>query len=257
MEEPRLHPDKMAALVRRYTAMFDTPEKRAAHKPRDRVRLALRSLNDDLRNGTAPVGTPAMERNTMEKWKSVVAEAEGSCEPSFTLDEAILVGAVFDAFSRTWDRLNPPRDTTKATWRFPERAHFPNFNATFRAISASLGIPIDPDDFPIPVGARCIDSTHRYLRTLFAECTEVRLVYDPVVLAGEPQRKKAKVNHGRQGGGSGGCGTGGGGGGGGGAIEWYEVCIAEDASPDRGPAAVGGRAGCVVPVSSAAIVSPC
>lgn len=108
----------------------------------------------------------------LERWRSIRAymcALSGERAAALSEHDAVRVGAMFTRLSDIWDKWNPPVAVDRSTFRFPERSHFPNYNATFRALFKLLRISYDPCEWPMPSSERSLASINKYLTALFAE----------------------------------------------------------------------------------------
>lgn len=108
----------------------------------------------------------------LEKWRSLrawmcgLAPEEGA---AFSFNNAIAIGTLCTMMSNVWNKWNPPdKRLFRSECRFPERSHFPSYNATFRAIFKVLEIPYVPEEWPMPSSEKNVRLLNNYLSQLFA-----------------------------------------------------------------------------------------
>jgi len=152
-------------LVRRAFKPGDVPRHRAS---RDRIAQVLRSLDQRKHDRRKDWTSKYLER-----WRSVRAylcALQGEDSAALSAEDAVRVGALFTRLSEVWDEWNPPRlrlFANSGRFKFPERVHFPNYNATFRALFKLLHIEFDPAEWPMPTSEKSVCSINKYLSALF------------------------------------------------------------------------------------------
>lgn len=143
---------------------------------RENIAATLRELDKQKRVFT--LSGRRWTNTYLEKWRSIMAELTGQDASGLEYEHAMAAGALMDKFSETWERWNSPNIPLDQR-KFPERQHFPPFNAVFVAIFNYFKIPYDPAEWPMPSSDHSVNNTNRFLSALFAEH---KLMYFPFVV---------------------------------------------------------------------------